>query len=58
MRELGGSVSLPVFNGALLFPGQRIAGPALIDQRLTTIVLYPASTATFSATGSVWIDLG
>jgi len=29
----------------------------MIDQPLTTIVLYPSTAATLSANGSIWIDL-
>jgi N-methylhydantoinase A len=57
MRELGGKAEIPVFDGSRLTPGTRIDGPAMIDQRLTTIVLYPSTTATLSANGSIWIDL-
>jgi hypothetical protein len=34
-----------------------VVGPAMIDQPLTTIVLYPSTVATLSANGSIWIDL-
>ena len=57
MRELGGKAEIPVFDGSLMVPGARVVGPAMIDQPLTTIVLYPSTAATLSANGSIWIDL-
>jgi N-methylhydantoinase A len=57
MRELGGEAEIPVFDGTRLAQGSQIAGPAIIDQPLTTIVLYPETAATMSENGGVWIDL-
>jgi len=57
MRELGGKADIRVVDGARLAPGSAVEGPAMIDQPLTTIVLYPSTTATYSANGGVWIDL-
>lgn len=57
IRELGGKADIRVVDGARLAPGSVVQGPAMIDQPLTTIVLYPATRATFSANGGVWIDL-
>ncbi len=57
MRELGGKANIPVFDGAKLAPGARVVGPALIDQPLTTIVLYPSTAATMTEHGGVWVDL-
>lgn len=57
MRELGGRASVRVVDGTRLMPGETVEGPALIDQPLTTIVLYPATKATFSPNGGIWIDL-
>lgn len=57
IRELGGKADIRVVDGARLAPGSVVQGPAMIDQPLTTIVLYPSTTATYSANGGVWIDL-
>lgn len=57
MRELGGKSDIRVVDGARLAPGSVVEGPAMIDQPLTTIVLYPSTTATYSPNGGVWIDL-
>lgn len=58
MRELGGIAKINVYDGTKLRPGVAVAGPAMIDQPLTTIVLYPNSTATMTENGSVWIEVG
>lgn len=57
MRELGGRATIPVFDGTKLAIGEEVVGPAMIDQPLTTIVLYPDSRAQLSASGNIWIDL-
>jgi N-methylhydantoinase A len=56
-RELGGEVEVPVLDGAKLAPGAVVEGPAIIDQPLTSIVLYPDATARMSANSGIWIDL-
>jgi N-methylhydantoinase A len=44
---------IPVFDRAHLALGQEIAGPAIIEERETTIVLPPAWSATVDALGCV-----
>ena len=44
---------VPVYDRATLAVGQDIAGPAIIEERETTIVLPPAWTATIDAIGCV-----
>jgi N-methylhydantoinase A len=41
----GRFVETPVYDGERLGRGQRIEGPAIIEERFTTIVLYPGHTA-------------
>jgi N-methylhydantoinase A len=57
LRELGGVVDFPVFDGMRLAPGEIVQGEALIDQPLTAIVLYPDTRAQLSQNGSLWISL-
>lgn len=57
MRELGGECEIPVYDGTRLKPGVLIKGPALIDQPLTTIVLYPSTVATLTSNGGVWVEI-
>jgi N-methylhydantoinase A len=56
-REFGGVTELPVISGAGLIPGQEIRGPAVIEEPLTTVVLYPHSRAHATALGNIWIDI-
>ena len=39
----------PVYDGDRLFTGHRIEGPAIIEERFTTIVVYPGWTADLDA---------
>jgi N-methylhydantoinase A len=36
-----GFVEVPVFNRDLLAPGNRIPGPAVVEERITTIIVHP-----------------
>jgi N-methylhydantoinase A len=56
-RELGGMSDVAVYDGGKLKPGQSVQGPAVIEEALTTIVLYPNSQATASPQGNIWIDI-
>jgi N-methylhydantoinase A len=58
LRELGGIADLPVHQAGALEAGRPIAGPALIDQALTTVVLYPGTSAKKSENGNLWIEIG
>ncbi|MGE0240590.1 MAG: hydantoinase/oxoprolinase family protein [Parvibaculaceae bacterium] len=58
LRELGGVADLPVHQASALKTGQPVAGPALIDQNLTTVVLYPDTSAKKSENGNLWIEIG
>jgi N-methylhydantoinase A len=40
-EDSGGMVEVPVFERDLLAPGNRIPGPAIIEERITTIVVHP-----------------
>ena len=41
----------PVFRGTELKPGAHIAGPAIIEEPTTTIVVYPQMSAQVSPSG-------
>lgn len=57
MRELGGIADIPVYDFGKIVAGSEMTGPALIDQSLTTIVLYPSTSATVTENGGLWIEL-
>lgn len=56
-RELGGMKEVPVYAGERLKIDEEVAGPAVIEEPLTTIVLYPRSRARATAQGSIWVEL-
>ena len=40
-EERGGLAEVPVYNRDLLAPGNHVPGPAIIEERITTIVVHP-----------------
>jgi N-methylhydantoinase A len=44
-ESIGNFEETPVFDGQLLAPGQLIAGPAIIEEPTTTVVVYPGQEA-------------
>ena len=47
-----GRAATPVYRGSMLQPGAQIAGPAIIEEPTTTIVVYPGLSAALSAAGN------
>jgi N-methylhydantoinase A len=47
-----GRTATPVYRGSMLQPGAQIAGPAIIEEPTTTIVVYPGLSAALSAAGN------
>lgn len=57
LREAGGEVELPLFIAEATPPGRRIAGPALVQGRLTATLVPPAAQAWMTSSGSLVIAL-
>ena len=57
MRELGGSAEIPVYDFTSITKGKPLLGPAIIEEPLTAIVLYPDSRAVLGENGNIWIDI-
>ncbi len=57
-RELGGSHATDIYRGEELGAGSTVAGPAIIELPVTTVVLPPGATARVDALGSIVIDVG
>lgn len=55
--DFGGAVDCPIYERSKLEAGDRIAGPAIVEQMDTTIVLPPACTADVDASGCLIIGL-
>ncbi len=53
----GGFVTTPILDRAALRPGDAIAGPALIEERESTLVLPPKTRATCDAALNLIVDL-
>ncbi len=52
----GAAVAAPVFRGEALRPGAVVAGPAIIEEPTTTVVVYPGMRASVSAAGNYVLD--
>jgi N-methylhydantoinase A len=53
-----GLVTFPVYHRHALKPGERVSGPALIEERDTTTVLLPGDEAVVHADLALGIDIG
>ncbi len=53
----GGYVDTPVYDGDRVSAGQRIEGPAIVEERFTTIVLYPGHRAQIDARGNYHVTV-
>jgi N-methylhydantoinase A len=51
-------VSTPIYDGALLAPGNRIKGPAVIETTDTTVVVHPGRSLRVDAFGNFEIAFG
>lgn len=56
--EAGGFVATPVYDRAMLPPGFRVAGPAIIEERESTTIVAPHDSLTVDAGGNLRITIG
>jgi N-methylhydantoinase A len=56
--DLKKSVATPIYDGALLVPGNAIKGPAVIETTDTTVVVHPRRSLRVDAFGNFEIDFG
>jgi N-methylhydantoinase A len=54
-RDLGGFADTPVFDGHALAPGNRIEGPAMVEERATGIPLHPGQQLEVDEMGNLII---
>ncbi len=52
-----GYVDTPVYDGDLFRAGHRVDGPAIIEERFTTIVLYPGQSAELDHLGNYVVEV-
>ena len=57
LEERGGFVDTPIYAGEAMRPGHRLKGPAVVQERDTTVVLYPGDVLTVLADLSYEIDI-
>ena len=55
--EWGRRAETAIYDGARLAPGNRIAGPAVIDTEVTTVVIHPGQTLAVDSYGNFEIAL-
>jgi len=55
--EGGGYISCPVYNRYRLAAGQRLEGPAIIEEAESTTVVGQDATVTVHSSGALWVDL-
>ena len=53
-----GFLDTPAFDRKALLPGNRIAGPALVEEHASTTVLMPGDTLKVDALGNLVIAVG
>ena len=53
----GAFVDTPVYDGDLVGAGHTIEGPAIVEEKFTTIVLYPGHRAELDAMGNYSITI-
>ncbi|MGE0502333.1 MAG: hydantoinase/oxoprolinase family protein [Rhizobiaceae bacterium] len=53
----GVDVEAPVFDRANLAPGSRVAGPAIIQDHLSIVLVPEKAEATFTANGNILVDI-
>ena len=51
-EETGGFVATPIYDGAKLLVGNRVPGPAIIEEETTTIVIFPGWQADLVNSGT------
>jgi N-methylhydantoinase A len=51
-----GRTQTAIYRGGRLQPGAVIAGPAIVEEPTTTIVVYPGLSARLSAAGNYILD--
>jgi len=56
-KDLGGMIEVPIYDGEKLKAGNKVIGPAIIEEPTTNVVITPGSTATVSRYGNYIIEM-
>ena len=54
----GGAAECPVYQRDALVVGERISGPAVIEELVSTTIVHPGDTAVLHAAGPIIIEIG
>ena len=57
-KEAGGFVETPCYDGAKIAPGHVIAGPAIVEEATTTVVIPPGCEAVVDAFDNYLVGVG
>jgi N-methylhydantoinase A len=55
-KDLGGMVETPVYRGDRLRAGNKITAPAIIEEPIMTIVVFPGSRVTVTKLGNYFVE--
>ena len=58
IQDAGGVIEIPVYEGQAVLAGQQVAGPAIIEEETTTILLLPGHTVTMDSQGNYLAAVG
>jgi len=56
-EELGGFVETPVYERGKLTPGNKIAAPAIVEERITTVIVHPGWELTVDAYDNILMEV-
>ncbi|HET6224297.1 MAG TPA: hydantoinase/oxoprolinase family protein, partial [Dongiaceae bacterium] len=56
--ERHGWAEVPIYRGAELHPGHHFAGPAIVDEHTTTILVGPGDACSVDAAGNFALAIG
>ena len=54
----GGYLNTPAYHREVLLPGQRLNGPAVVEQMDSTTLIFPGQKAEIDAFGNIIIEVG
>ncbi|MGN7734726.1 hydantoinase/oxoprolinase family protein [Ensifer sp. 22564] len=57
LRECGGPVDIPIYDGAQLMPGATMVGPALVQETVTVNYIPPGATGRVTAQRGLFITI-
>ena len=56
-EELGGFIDTPVYDRGKLAPGNKVSAPAIIEERITTVIVHPGWELEVDAYGNIMMEV-